>query len=84
MVVSEIELRVASLEAEVTQLKQKLEAVTNPAIPWWREIYGAFAKDPLYKEAMRLGSEYRESLRPKPAKQSTRRSSKQPPKRKKG
>lgn len=79
MVVSEIEVRVASLEAEVTQLKQKLAAVTNPGIPWWREIYGAFAKDPLYKEAMRLGSEYRESLRPKPAK----RSSKQPAKRKK-
>ena len=69
-----IELRVATLEAEITLLKQKLDAVTNPAIPWWREIYGTFSKDPLYKEAMRLGSGYRKSLRPKLTKPSTKRS----------
>ncbi len=68
MAVQEIELRVAALEAEVAQLKQKLECVTNPASPWWREIYGTFADDPLHEEAMRLGREYRESLRPKTGK----------------
>ena len=68
MAVREIELRVTTLEAEVTQLKRKLKAVTNPAIPWWREIYGTFGKDPLYEEAMRIGTGYRKSLRPKRAK----------------
>ena len=76
MAVGLIEQRVAALEAEVTRLKQKLEAVTKPASPWWQEIYGTFADDPLYEEAMRSGREYRESLRPtspkRPAKLSTK------------
>lgn len=79
MAVAQIEQRVAALEAEVTLLKQKLEAVTKPATPWWQEIYGTFADDPLYEEAMRSGREYRESLRPKASKRAT----KQTPKRKK-
>lgn len=71
MAVRKLESRVAALETEVTQLKQKLatatpSATTEAEIPWWREIYGTFADDPLYEKAMRLGREYRESLRPKP------------------
>jgi hypothetical protein len=73
MAVPEIELRVTALEAEVAQLKQRLDAVTEPAKPWWQQIYGTFADDPMYAEAMRFGREYRESLRPKPAKRSTKR-----------
>jgi len=83
MAVAQIEQRVAALEAEVARLKQKLEAVTKPTNPWWQEIYGTFANDPLYEEAMRLGREYRESLRPKPSKRPTAQSSKQSPRRKK-
>jgi hypothetical protein len=79
MAVPQIEQRVAALEAEVTLLKQKLEAVNKPATPWWQAIYGTFADDPLYEEAMRSGREYRESLRPKAPKRAT----KQTPKRKK-
>ena len=79
MAVAQIEQRVAALEAEVTRLKQKLETVTKPTIPWWQEIYGTFADDPLYEEAMRAGREYRESLRPK----APNRPTKQSPKRKK-
>ena len=75
MAVAQIEERVAALEAEVTRLKQKLEAVTKPANPWWQEIYGTFADDPLYQEAMKAGREYRESLRPKPPKRPTKQSS---------
>lgn len=82
MSVPEIEQRVTALENEVTQLKRKLEEVTNPASPWWREIYGTFADDPLHEEAIRLGREYRESLRPKPAKRTIKRSTKQSTKRK--
>jgi hypothetical protein len=80
MAVPEIELRVAALEAEVAHLKHQLEAVAKPARPWWQEIYGTFANDPLYEEAMRLGREYRESLRPKPAKRSAAKSTKAPAK----
>jgi hypothetical protein len=73
MAVPEIESRVAALEAEVAQLKQRLEAVAQPARPWWRQIYGTFANDPMYAEAMRFGREYRESLRPKSATRSVKR-----------
>lgn len=76
MAVAQIEQRVAALEAEVTRLKQKLEAVTKPANPWWQEIYGTFADDPLHAEAMQAGREYRESLRPKAPKRPTKQSSK--------
>ena len=72
MAARELEARVAALEVEMAQLKQKLDTVTKPAKPWWEEIYGTFADDPIYEEAMRLGREYRESLRPKPTKRSTK------------
>lgn len=77
MAARELELRVAALEAEMAQVKQKIEAVTEPAKPWWRQIYGTFANDPLYEEAMRLGREYRESLRPPSAKRSMKPAAKQ-------
>jgi hypothetical protein len=63
-----IEARLAALEAEVEQLKQKIEGPKPEPKPWWESIVGAFADDPDFLEAMRLGREYRESLRPKPAK----------------
>lgn len=72
MAVAQIEQRVALLEAEVTLLKQKLEAVSKPATAWWQAIYGTFADDALYEEAMRSGREYRESLRPKALKRATK------------
>ena len=40
------------------------------------EIYGAFENDPIYEEAMRLGREYRESLRPKAARKTARKAGK--------
>lgn len=60
-----LEKRVASLESELAQLKKSLEP--QKAKPWWEQIAGKFANDPVYDEAVRLGREYRESLRP-PAK----------------
>jgi hypothetical protein len=53
--------RVAALEAEVARLKSKIETVATPEKPWWEQIWGSFADDPCYEEAMRLGREYRES-----------------------
>ena len=73
MAVPGIEHRVAVLEAEVARLKEQLAKVAPPQGDWLDEIYGAFENDPIYEEAMRLGREYRESLRPKPrSKQSKR------------
>src|SRR5258708_5259542 len=63
---SSLEKRVAAIEQEIAQLKVKLAGSSEK--PWWEQISGTFANDPAYKEASRLGREYRESLRPKPGK----------------
>jgi hypothetical protein len=68
MSAKEFELRLNALEAEVARLKKKIEKAENSDIPWWEKIAGKFANNPAYDEAMRLGREYRESLRPKPRK----------------
>jgi hypothetical protein len=59
-----VEERLAILEAEVAQLKQQLAVKTSDNAPWWNKIVGSFANDPAYDEAMKLGREYRQSLRP--------------------
>ena len=63
---SSMEKRMAALEQEIAQLKIQLAGSAER--PWWERISGTFANDPAYKEASRLGREYRESLRPKPTK----------------
>jgi len=60
-----LEKRLEALEAEVAALKQKIAAGKDER-PWWQQISGAFRGDPAFLEAMKLGREYRESLRPKP------------------
>jgi len=59
--------RVAALEIEVARLKE-IVSNSKDKTPWWKKIAGTFAGDPAFPEAMRLGREYRESLRPKPRK----------------
>ena len=61
---SQLEQRVAALEAEVTMLKSQLQA-TQTTQPWWEQIAGTFQRDPMYEEAMRLGRQSRQSLRPR-------------------
>ena len=59
---TEIEKRLADLEAEVALLKSKLEKNgSKDETPWWEKRIGIFADDPAHEEAMRLGREYRES-----------------------
>jgi hypothetical protein len=59
----QLEERVAHLEAEVARLKNKVES-NSPSRPWWEKISGTFSDNPAYDEAMQLGREYRNSLRP--------------------
>lgn len=59
----QLEERVAYLEAEVAQLKNKIENGASSR-PWWEQITGTFADNSAYEEAMQLGSQYRASLRP--------------------
>lgn len=71
MAVAEIKLRVTALEAEVARLKERGEKALPSRGDWLDEIFGVFDNDPIYEEAMRLGREYRESLRPKAARRSS-------------
>ena len=57
--------RVEALEAEVARLKTKLENGPASPRPWWEQVWGSFAGDPAFQEAMRLGRQYREAQRPK-------------------
>jgi hypothetical protein len=76
MAVQEIELRVAALENEVARLKEQVERAAPSQGDWLDDIYGAFADDPHFEEAMRLGREYRESLRPKAPRKPARKTAK--------
>lgn len=61
---SDLEDRVAKLETEFNSLRKLLGEQPSPTKDW-RAIIGTFADDPIFEEAMKLGREYRESLRPK-------------------
>lgn len=65
---SELEKRIATLEVEVARLKARLDEPPSEP-PWWEKISGAFAGDPAFEEAMRLGRQYRESQQPKSTQQ---------------
>ena len=60
-----LEERIDALETEIKKLKQQSNPDTADKAPWWERIRGQFKDDPVYEEAMRLGREYRERLRPK-------------------
>ena len=63
MTSSSLEKRVVTLEQELAKLKRKVESA-DMAVPWWERIAGTFADDSIYRQAMKLGREYRESLQP--------------------
>ena len=64
--------RVKLLDAEVARLKNKIELSEKEAKPWTEKIWGIFANDPAFEEAMRLGREYRESQSVQPRRASRR------------
>lgn len=66
MTMAQIVSRIAALEAEVTQLKRnQLPEMPAKNKAWVEQIWGSFADDPLFDEAMRLGRKWREAQRPK-------------------
>jgi hypothetical protein len=79
MAASNVEKRLQALEAEVAELKQRIAARTDHGASWLDQWWGAFANDPAFEEAARLGSEWRKrenakSLRKRPKKRKNVRS----------
>ena len=61
-----IEERLSVIEKEVAHIKQQLTVDKPPSPPHpWDKVFGSFANSEGFEEAVRLGREYRESLRPK-------------------
>jgi hypothetical protein len=73
MAAARIESRIAALEEEVARLKRRLTEPAKAKTHWVEGVYGAFANDPDFLEAMRLGRKYRESLRPRSRNRTTKR-----------
>lgn len=71
MTIAELEQRVLALERGFNELKARLDQAEAEVRPWWREDAGRFTNDPVFDEIVRLGREYRESLRPKARKRKT-------------
>ncbi len=59
-----LEARLSALEREMAQIKRSLRNKSGSAEPWWERIAGVFEDDPVFEQAMKLGRQYRESLRP--------------------
>jgi hypothetical protein len=57
----QLEVRVATLEAELVQMKQLLSGGTQAKTPWWVKVTGSFENDPTFDEAVRFGQEWRKS-----------------------
>jgi hypothetical protein len=75
MTLKELERRLIALEQTVALLQAQVNRTNDPNRPWWQNVAGSFANDPVFEEIVRLGREYRESLRPgakKKAKKSKR------------
>ncbi|MDQ3010025.1 MAG: hypothetical protein M3X11_04905 [Acidobacteriota bacterium] len=58
-----LELRLATLESEVAQLREQTDLNGASSGDWVDQIYGLFADYPDFNEVVRLGRQYRESLR---------------------
>ncbi len=60
---TKLERRIAALEEELSLLKSRMDAM-DTTVPWWERIAGTFQDDPVYAKAMKLGRDYRQSLKP--------------------
>jgi hypothetical protein len=64
MAAIELEIQLAVLEHEVARLRSKVEGTDTADVPWWERVVGTFADDQAHETAMKLGRDYRASLRP--------------------
>ena len=64
--VAELEQRLRAVETELKELRTQLPAPApdKTSARWWVASAGRFEGDPIFAEIVRLGREYRESLRP--------------------
>ncbi|HEY8668444.1 MAG TPA: hypothetical protein VIL86_17465 [Tepidisphaeraceae bacterium] len=60
-----LKTRVAALEQQVARLQQQQTSRVPNGREWIDDLYGKFAGDSVFAEAMRLGRKYRRSLRPR-------------------
>jgi hypothetical protein len=60
---AQIELRIAALEQELAQMKAVIIPSPRSAQkhPWWVEMSGSGANNPLFEDAVRYGQEWRDS-----------------------
>ncbi len=59
-----LEQRIAALEEELARL-QRRELAGPQSRAWLGDLYGKFAGDAVFQQAMKLGQKYRKSLRPR-------------------
>jgi len=64
MTANELAKRVEQLEKAVQDLTARFAQLNPPKEKWWESQAGRFANDPVFDDIVRLGKEYRESLRP--------------------
>jgi len=64
MTLAQVEKRLTVLEQELREFKRQ-SASPRRTGQWYVDNAGKFENDPVYKEIVRLGRKYRESLRPK-------------------
>jgi hypothetical protein len=72
MTLAEMEQRLVALEQQVAALRTRVAPTPGQQYAWWHLDAGRFANDPVFDEIVRLGQEYRESLRPKERKKKNR------------
>jgi hypothetical protein len=60
----DLEHRVAALEGQVASLRKRQKSNAPVGKAWLDDLYGKFASDPIFEQAMKLGRKYRKSLRP--------------------
>ena len=64
MTLTELEIRVATLEQKLSHLAGKVDGPASADInAWIDQVHGTFQNDKTYRQAARLGSEWRKSNR---------------------
>ena len=62
-----LEERLATVEAEIAELKRSKEPdkkepdKSDEDIPWWKKMVGTYADCPEFEEAVKFGRDWRES-----------------------